>query len=164
MVGVDYSRPSVQVARELVKHGTDYQDIRFEVMDVIRDDPRRQDWWLEDGFDLVLDKGTFDAVSLCDDVIESSTSNLSQIGQTPMRIHTLYPSRAIRMVKSGGFLLVTSCNWTQEEVIQWFTTDKAGSSLGTAIWKTIEYPRFRFGGSEGQGVCTVCFRKELTVA
>lgn len=163
MVGVDYSRPSVQVAQELVGNGMDGQDIRFEVMDIIRDEPRTQDWWSGDGFDLVLDKGTFDAVSLCEEVIESSTSGFPQTSRTPMRIHSLYPSRAISMVKPGGFLLVTSCNWTQEEVIHWFTIDGAGSSLGISVWKMIEYPRLKFGGSEGQGVCTVCFRKELTV-
>lgn len=163
LVGVDYSRSSIQVAQELVKNGKNCHDIRFEVMDIIRDDPRKQSWWLKDGFDLVLDKGAFDAVSLCDEIVESSTSRLPATGQTPVRIHTLYPSRALSMVKPGGFLLITSCTWTQEEVVQWFTSFETGSSPEVSIWKTIAYPKFKFGGQEGQAVCTVCFRKDFTL-
>jgi EEF1A lysine methyltransferase 2 len=162
MVGLDYSKPSIQLAQELVKSQRSCQDIKFEVMDIIRDDPRKQSWWLEGGFDLVLDKGTFDAISLSDEVVHSSASHPPQTDQALARIHTLYPSRALGMVKPGGFLLVTSCNWTQDELINWFTTCETGSDNGISTWKTVEYPKFRFGGQEGQGVCTVCFRKDPT--
>jgi EEF1A lysine methyltransferase 2 len=161
MVGVDYSRASVRLAQELGKNREGCQDIRFERMDIIRDDPSKQEWWHEDGFDLVLDKGTFDAISLSDEVIGSLGGDDLQAGQAPDRVHTLYPSRALNMVKSGGFLLVTSCNWTQEELIHWFTAGMTGSNHGTSVWERIEYPRFKFGGQEGQGLCTVCFRKDF---
>ncbi|KAF7508909.1 hypothetical protein GJ744_008618 [Endocarpon pusillum] len=162
MTGLDYSKASIQLAQELGKNQQDCQDIRFEVMDIISDEPKEQEWWPEDGFDLVLDKGTFDAISLSEDVVESSTSNLSQTHQASVRLHTLYPSRALSMVKPGGFLLVTSCNWTQEELIHWFTGGATGSSHSASVWKCIEYPKFKFGGQEGQGACTVCFRKALS--
>jgi EEF1A lysine methyltransferase 2 len=160
MVGVDYSKASVRLAQELGKSREGCQDIKFETMDIIRDDPHKQEWWREDGFELVLDKGTFDAISLSDEVIGSFASDHPQAGQAPARIHTLYPCRALSMVKPGGFLLVTSCNWTQEELIHWFTAGKTGSNYGTSAWKRIDYSRFKFGGQEGQGVCTVCFRKD----
>lgn len=159
MVGVDYSKASIQLAHELGKNKEGCKDIKFEVMDIMRDGPCKPVWWLEDGFDLVLDKGTFDAISLSEEVVSSPTLHHSQINLAAARIHTLYPSRALSLVKPGGFLLVTSCNWTQEELIQWFTNGETGSSCGVSVWKTIEYPKFQFGGHEGQGVCTVCFRK-----
>ncbi len=105
MTGIDYSKASVQLAQELGKKLQGCQDIRFELMDIIRDEPKEQKWWPKDGFDLVLDKGTFDAISLSEDVVESSTSNPSHIYQPPTRIHTLYPSRALGMVKVGGFFV-----------------------------------------------------------
>ena len=156
---MDYSTFSVQLAQELGKNQQGCQDIKFKVMDIIRDEPVKQEWWLQDGFDLVHDKGTFDAISLSEEVVQTSGSPPPRTGEIPARIHSLYPSRALGLVKPGGFLLVTSCNWTQEELIHWFTIGGQGSSHGISVWKTIEYPKFKFGGHEGQGVCTVCFTK-----
>ncbi|KAJ5693102.1 hypothetical protein N7462_002525 [Penicillium macrosclerotiorum] len=98
------------------------------------------------GFDIVLDKGTFDAISLADDA------------QTT-RVCERYPDIARRLVRRGGFLIVTSCNWTEEELVRWFTGGKEESQDRFAVWGRVEYPRFRFGGQEGQGVCTVCFER-----
>ncbi|KAJ5661239.1 uncharacterized protein N7484_000611 [Penicillium longicatenatum] len=56
------------------------------------------------GFDIVLDKGTFDAISLADDAKET-------------RVCERYPDIARRLLRRGGFLVVTSCNWTEEELI-----------------------------------------------
>ena len=158
MVGVDYSKLSIALAKELGKNQNGCQDIKFEVMDIVRDEPRKQEWWPENSFDLVLDKGTFDAISLSEETVDH-ISYSSETGQAAARIHTLYPARALSMVKPGGFLLVTSCNWTQEELIHWFTAGERAPNFGISVWKTIDYPKFQFGGHEGQGVCTVCFRK-----
>lgn len=164
MVGVDYSKASIQLAQELGNNQDGCQDIKFDVMDIIKDDIRKREWWLDDGFDLVLDKGTFDAISLSDEASAPAGSHPPQPDQALTRAHALYPSRTLSMVKPGGFLLVTSCNWTQEELIYWFTNEKSGSTCGISVWKTIKYPKFEYGGHVGQAVCTVCFRKDLTPA
>ncbi|KAJ5156098.1 hypothetical protein N7492_008901 [Penicillium capsulatum] len=96
------------------------------------------------GFDIVLDKGTFDAVSLAADARDT-------------RVCERYPGIARRLVRRGGFLVVTSCNWTEEELVSWFTRGEDADRL--VVWGSVEYPRFRFGGHEGQGVCTVCFQR-----
>lgn len=96
------------------------------------------------GFDVVLDKGTFDAVSLAADAREK-------------RVCERYPDIARQLVRRGGFLIITSCNWTEEELVSWFTRAESADRL--VVWGHVEYPRFRFGGQEGQGVCTVCFQR-----
>ncbi|KAJ5805502.1 uncharacterized protein N7503_003104 [Penicillium pulvis] len=96
------------------------------------------------GFDIVLDKGTFDAISLADDAKET-------------RVCERYPDIARRLLRRGGFLVVTSCNWTEDELVAWFTAGAGEDRL--VVWGRVEYPRFRFGGQEGQGVCTVCFQR-----
>lgn len=110
------------------------------------------------GFDIVLDKGTFDAVSLSDETINTTTTNenaTTKAGKTvQLRICHKYPRVAAKLVRPGGFLVVTSCNWTEEELVRWFT-----ATAELQVWGRVEYPRFRFGGHEGQGVCTVCFRR-----
>ncbi|KAJ5163211.1 uncharacterized protein N7500_005041 [Penicillium coprophilum] len=197
LVGVDYSRQSVELARELQRvkghsaYRSDSEDeddsddeeeaeaeveaeagsddlpkqetpIRFEEWDILGSKALLSETGLEvspsaseetlpwfpyqeGGFDIVLDKGTFDAVSLADDAKTT-------------RVCERYPVIARRLVRRGGFLMVTTCNWTEEELVHWFTSDrKTGDRL--AVWGRVEYPRFRFGGHEGQGVCTVCFQR-----
>ena len=150
MVGVDYSETSIKLARQLAQSRGHGETVTFDVMDVVRDEPNGRAWWPEGGFDLVLDKGTFDAISLSEEAA-SPESRLQH------RINTLYPARAVNMVKPGSFLLITSCNWTQDELIKWFTSGKVEGTM--EVFGSIEYPRFKFGGVEGQGVSTVCFKK-----
>ena len=135
--------------------------IRFEVWDILSSthhlrplgqipDGEKLDWFPygKGGFDIVLDKGTFDAVSLSEDVEPRSGK----------RVCEKYPPIAKGLVRKGGFLVVTSCNWTEEELVKWFVGEGDGKD-GLRVWGRVEYPRFRFGGKEGQGVCTVCFER-----
>ena len=176
MVGVDYSPQSIELARKL---GRQYSNaacttelsvqlpeveyscdkIQFEVLDLLNDNPRTQSWWpsgLNDksadmtGFDLVLDKGTFDAISL--------SSNSINVDGKSMRVHEFFPRIAISLLSEGGFFLITSCNWTEEELIKWFTTgDEVAGKM--EVFDRIFYPVFEFGGHKGQGVSSVCFRR-----
>ncbi|KAJ5888412.1 S-adenosylmethionine-dependent methyltransferase [Penicillium taxi] len=99
------------------------------------------------GFDIVLDKGTFDAISLADGAKETAVCER-------------YPDIARRLVRRGGFMVVTSCNWTEDELIKWFTGASPGKDTGDrfTVWGCVEYPRFRFGGQEGQGFALCVFR------
>ena len=188
MVGVDYSRRSVELARELqrgrghsayrsdsedeeedesgddegdgqAKSVEEAQPIQFEEWDILgskaplsetglSSSPSDSLPWFpyqQGGFDIVLDKGTFDAVSLSDDAKTA-------------RVCERYPDIARRLVRRGGFLVVTTCNWTEEELVRWFTGDRSSGDR-LVVWGRVEYPVFRFGGHEGQGVCTVCFQR-----
>ncbi|PYH69757.1 putative S-adenosylmethionine-dependent methyltransferase [Aspergillus vadensis CBS 113365] len=129
------------------------------------------DWFPYDkgGFDIVLDKGTFDAVSLSDEVIPDADGAAAGEGHASgktvqRRVCERYPGIVRGLVRKGGFVVVTSCNWTEEELVAWFTradTSSAGDGEEDkfVVWGRVEYPRFRFGGREGQGVCTVCFQR-----
>ncbi|KAJ5608845.1 hypothetical protein N7528_009412 [Penicillium herquei] len=192
MVGVDYSAQSVELARELQRSrghsayrsdsesdesdsegdGDENQEaesvpepIIFEEWDILSSkamlsptgtaisisNEETLSWfpYQTGGFDIVLDKGTFDAISLAGDAKET-------------RVCERYPDIVRRLLRKGGFLMVTSCNWTEEELVKWFT-GPVGSVEGQedrlVVWGRVEYPRFRFGGQEGQGVCTVCFQR-----
>ncbi|OJJ51334.1 hypothetical protein ASPZODRAFT_138437 [Penicilliopsis zonata CBS 506.65] len=152
MVGVDYSAQSVMLARQL--HAD--KNIRFEEFDLLSSSPSSSSssssehppWFVEGGFDIVLDKGTFDAISLCEEV------------RAGKRVCELYPLLTSGLVRRGGFLVVTSCNWTEEELIKWFTgvnTDAdAGETPLFSVFGRVAYPRFRFGGQEGQAQTSAC--------
>lgn len=203
MVGVDYSPKSIELARRLHRgsagrgrdgEGDGYgggdrigadttttatSTIRFEVWDVF--DKRaveELDWFpvARGGFDIVLDKGTFDAISLSAEEIAVDVRTVGGPGEkrgeeenvdtkesrVVQRMCERYPEIVRGLVRREGFLVVTSCNWTEEELIKWFTRREAGENEGgdrLVVWDRVEYPKFRFGGQEGQGVCTVCFRR-----
>lgn len=140
--------PPPNTAEAIPVPGGDDAGIRFEVWDILAQNLNQiahLDWFprAKGGFDIVLDKGTFDAVSLSDERVDDGE-----------RVCERYPGIARTLVRKGGFLVVTSCNWTEEELVKWFTANG-----GLRVWGRVEYPRFRFGGREGQGVCTVCFQR-----
>lgn len=176
MLGVDYSAQSVELARRIAgekglglglrlgaqkdEEGREEgkgvgvrvgADIEFRVWDILKDglengDELELELGLGETFDVVLDKGTFDAVSLSDE--------LDGAGR---RVCEGYRERVERLVKGGGGLLVvTSCNWTEEELRGWFEVE--GGEL--KFEGRIEYPRFSFGGQTGQSVSSVCFRRK----
>lgn len=53
-------------------------------------------------------------------------------------------------------VVVTSCNWTDEELNTWF----CGEESILEVYGRVEYPVFKFGGQTGQSVCSVCFKKK----
>ncbi|KAL8989671.1 MAG: hypothetical protein Q9177_001496 [Variospora cf. flavescens] len=144
MLGIDYSAASVELASRIsARKGYKETEVGFKEWDIL--DPGKE--WKEGAFDVVLDKGTFDAVSLN-----------AETDAEGKRVCEGYRGRVLEMVKKGGRFLVTSCNWTEEELKAWF--DGAGGQEVGFEWEgKVEYPKFRFGGKSGQSVSGVCFRR-----
>jgi EEF1A lysine methyltransferase 2 len=149
MLGEDYSPKSIEFARRLgfskgLGPGTP-GFVEFQQWNVMRDSPYPTilSGAQERGWDVVLDKGTFDAISLSD---ERDTHD--------RRLCEGYKERIEPLVRCGGLFLVTSCNWTEEELRAWFEG-------GSFKWHgAIKYRTFSFGGRKGQTISSVCFRKQ----
>lgn len=160
MVGVDYSETSVQLARRIASQRhrrwvgqaeveeeeapPGLETMRFDRWDILNEEPSD---WLGEGFHLVLDKGTFDAISLS-----------AETDAQGRRICETYRQRVLPLIKTGCFLIITSCNWTRKELLQWFET--ADGKL--KLYEELKYPKFTFGGVEGQSVCTLVFQRQKT--
>jgi cyclopropane fatty-acyl-phospholipid synthase-like methyltransferase len=133
LLGVDYVEASVELSRA-VAAAAGVTCARFQLDDVL-------DSALPSaGFDLVCDKGTFDAVGLAADGAEARVR---------------YLATSARLLPPGGLLVLTSCNSTADELAEELTAGGAFAEIDRV--KT--YPRFRFGGVEGTRVCTVAFRR-----
>lgn len=183
MLGVDYSRRSVEFARRIARSrstttattgaeaeeeeeeegkekDTEPEDVEFLEHDILLTPPSALLSGAQSrGWDVVLDKGTFDAVSL------SSETDPARGGR---RVGESYRARILPLVRGGGGLfLVTSCNWTEEELRGWFVgggADEQEEDEEARAWKfeevgKVEYPSFSFGGVKGQTISTLCFRK-----
>ncbi|KAJ4361778.1 Protein-lysine N-methyltransferase efm4 [Neocucurbitaria cava] len=161
MVGVDYSAQSVQLASairdtkakeeasddqtsdETSSTTAHFDDIAFYEWDILTQPPDAT--WLVNsgsGFDVVLDKGTFDAICLSQDTDAQGR-----------RICEAYREKVEPLVKKGGRFLITSCNWTEEELRGWF----GGGEL--VFEGKVKYPSFTFGGKTGSSVVTLCFKR-----
>jgi len=154
ILGVDYSAQSIALALRLASTQADTSTIEFQTWDIMQTSPSPTvlNGSQIHGWDVVHDKGTFDAISLSDEIDPSGK-----------RIVEGYKSRVLPLVKEDGLFVVTSCNWTEEELRGWFVTEEMkeeGEEEGRLEWmQGLRYRSFRFGGREGQTVCSVAFRK-----
>jgi EEF1A lysine methyltransferase 2 len=152
-LGVDYSGESVALARQIAGSGAVAGDagdeVEFSEWDVLRGPYDAVLGQHEQGWDVVHDKGTFDAVSLSDEA--------DAYGQ---RISEGYKARVMRLLRPGGLFLVTSCNWTEAELEGWFGEGSPDVEGGRFVRVgRVEYPSFSFGGIKGQTISTLCFQK-----
>ncbi|KAH6624648.1 hypothetical protein B0J18DRAFT_456906 [Chaetomium sp. MPI-SDFR-AT-0129] len=114
---------------------------------------------------IVLDKGTFDAISLS-----------GEHDAQGRRVFENYGARVLHLLRPGGLFLVTSCNWTEAELRDWFEVKTGVVGVGVPqgqgeeeeegekgyrlrLAGKVEYPSFRFGGVQGQTISTLCFEK-----
>ncbi|OTB05010.1 hypothetical protein M426DRAFT_320329 [Hypoxylon sp. CI-4A] len=162
MLGVDYSRKSVEFARriELERQREAASDeetadaavpIEFQEYDILQTPASALLTESQSrGWDVVLDKGTFDAISL------SSETDPA----TGRRVAESYKPKIMPLVRDdGGLFLVTSCNWTETELHGWFEADADGDEWRFEQVNRVEYPSFSFGGVKGQTISSICFKK-----
>ena len=86
----------------------------------------------------MIDKGTFDAISLSETAAGDKVQYVKSVHQ---------------MLQNEGLLLITSCNWTEPELVSQF------SSSFTLI-ETVPTPTFTFGGKTGSTTTFCIFKKK----
>jgi hypothetical protein len=94
-------------------------------------------------YQVALDKGTFDAISL-------ATAEDVGLSDVP---RNLYVPMVKDLLMDGGLLIITSCNFTKDEVVKHF------EGHFTCI-DSIKYPVFQFGGKVGSTVSTCILKKK----
>eukprot|EP01025_Chloroclados_australasicus_P065040 TRINITY_DN8797_c0_g1_i2.p2 TRINITY_DN8797_c0_g1~~TRINITY_DN8797_c0_g1_i2.p2 ORF type:complete len:220 (+),score=31.18 TRINITY_DN8797_c0_g1_i2:171-830(+) len=133
LIGSDYSKESLQLCKEIASNEESGNGIKFVVDDLL-------DTKIQERFDIVADKGTFDAISLMENSAAAKQSYVQNVG---------------KLVKTKGLLIITSCNYTIEELTAQICTDK----YSYFVYKdhVRDYPQIDFGGRSGSKVCTVAF-------
>lgn len=138
LTGIDYSAPAVKFADMITQDG-EVADIQLRQADFLADERwnRANMQW-----EVVLDKGTLDAIALSSSTYENGLSAVEQ-----------YAKVVRHMIKTDGFLLITSCNFTESELDMILVQD------GLVKWKTIVYPTIQFAGQIGQTVVSVAYKR-----
>ncbi|KAF9901815.1 hypothetical protein EC991_005641 [Linnemannia zychae] len=190
LTGIDYSPAAIELAKAVAEDKEVDHIIKYEAVDFLAE-KETLEWCTQqagdnDGngsgkpkkFKVMLDKGTYDAISLhqknkadaaaaaaavVDEEVdveaeeESKAKDSIVLAENDDNMEELadrYPKRVASMMHDDGRLLITSCNWTQPELIQRFSQYFEYDSH-------LKYPTFTFGGVKGQTISSVVFRKKI---
>ncbi|KAK7033225.1 protein-lysine N-methyltransferase EFM4 [Favolaschia claudopus] len=149
LCGIDYSSDAVILARSIAETSDSGDAITFAECDFLTTDPPRLPQHSKPGdqqpdvWDLLLDKGTFDAIALAEK---------DDDGKSPAE---RYPARVARLLKPGGSFLITSCNFTEEELRASFEAP----DTGLVHHSRIQHKTFTFGGKSGSPVSSMAFTR-----
>ncbi|CAG9765259.1 unnamed protein product [Ceutorhynchus assimilis] len=128
LTGLDYSEPAIKLAKAIAEK--DGLEIHYEVSDVLEGLPNK--------YDVIHDKGTYDAVCLSENKLEARAKYLMSIEKA---------------LNDNGYFIVTTCNWTTDEI-----SDHCKNYF--ELFKTIPTPQFKFGGKIGHVVSICVFKKK----
>ncbi|XP_052861015.1 EEF1A lysine methyltransferase 2 [Anopheles cruzii] len=133
LTGIDYSPKAIELAKAICRD----QElcIEYRVVDLMSD----AETVALGLFKVVHDKGTYDAISLHPDDAKTMRQR--------------YINNVQRLLRQDGLFILTSCNWTESELIQSF---EGHFKLRTVI----PTPTFKFGGKVGSVVTSIVFVKE----
>ncbi|XP_062863532.1 EEF1A lysine methyltransferase 2 isoform X2 [Trichomycterus rosablanca] len=131
LTGIDYSSASVELALNVLED-EGLINIKVQEQDFLNPSTELKE------FDLCIDKGTFDAISLNPD------------GRDMVKLQYVTSLRAV--LKPHGHFVITSCNWTKEQLLQIF-------SPGFELLQELPTPHFQFGGMTGNSVTALVFRR-----
>ncbi|KAJ9582420.1 hypothetical protein L9F63_003218 [Diploptera punctata] len=132
LVGVDYSEKAIELAKSVAR--SQNLTISFEVCDLLSTQNK-----ISEQFSVALDKGTYDAISLHPD--------------NPKHKREQYISKVRSLLKPQGLLVITSCNWTEKELISHFCNE-------FCLLSVIPTPTFRFGGKVGNLITSLILQKK----
>ncbi|EGC39609.1 hypothetical protein DICPUDRAFT_147579 [Dictyostelium purpureum] len=133
--GSDYSEKGIELAKK-IRDQENFEFINYFIDDITKSN-------IQETFDVVLDKGTFDAIALSENRDE-------------MKI--LYKQHVETILKSDGLFIITSCNYTENELKKYYTGD--GDQSNFIYMTNVQYPVFKFGGSKGSTQTTLIFKKK----
>ncbi|XP_034944408.1 EEF1A lysine methyltransferase 2 [Chelonus insularis] len=137
LYGVDYSPKAIKLARAILNDNQiDEGNIKLIVGDILN----VEDSGIEnERFTLIHDKGTYDAISLNPDNHQEQRKK--------------YINNVTRILKDTGFFVISSCNWTKDELQEHFKND-------FKVERSLETPKMSFGGKVGQSVTNMILRKK----
>ncbi|KDR06587.1 EEF1A lysine methyltransferase 2 [Zootermopsis nevadensis] len=122
LTGVDYSQNAIDLAESIMKKQN--VTIGYEVCNFLSLDGSA----MSREYAIVLDKGTYDAVSLHPHDSKGKREK--------------YILNVWKLLKPQGLFVITSCNWTEKELISHF-----GAQF--CLFDVIPSPTFKFGDKTG---------------
>lgn len=109
----------------------------------------------DDAYDIAIDKGTFDAITLIPD--DTDPSRISE------KVRDVYVQNVQRFLRPNGTLMITSCNWSADELRKEFerpqTANKAARQVFEFVCEVPALNTFTFGGKTGASTVCLVFKR-----
>ncbi|XP_062583846.1 EEF1A lysine methyltransferase 2-like [Saccostrea cucullata] len=136
LTGVDYSNGAIELAKAIAEK-EEITCITYQVADLIATDCTQKYTCLTRQYKIVIDKGTYDAISLIPD--------------SEVEARQAYLKTVKHLVVEDGIFVITSCNWTKDQLLQFFKPE-------FELFKKIPTPSFQFGGQMGSTVTSLVLK------
>ncbi|XP_055701603.1 EEF1A lysine methyltransferase 2 [Phlebotomus papatasi] len=137
LLGVDYSQQAIDLARSIAKdQKLNSMRIEYQPLDILVTEEVDK----LGKFGITHDKGTYDAICMCP--------------ENPTTKREKYLENIYNLTEDGGFFIITSCNWTEDELKETF-------SKKFQLKLVLPTATFKFGGKIGNVVTTIVFQKTL---
>ncbi|KAJ8360183.1 hypothetical protein SKAU_G00167080 [Synaphobranchus kaupii] len=131
LTGIDYSAAAVEFAKNVLEQ-EGLSNVKVEEVDFLSGAVTLA------GFDVCIDKGTFDAISLNPDSTVDGKAHYLKALQGALQ--------------QGGLFVITSCNWTKEQLLHFFRQ-------GFDFHRELPTPSFTFGGKTGHSVTALVLKR-----
>ncbi|CRK87717.1 CLUMA_CG001507, isoform A, partial [Clunio marinus] len=131
LTGIDYSENGIELAQKIAKDQN--HTINYKVADLLSDALE-----VLGKFKVCHDKGTYDAISLMENAMEK---------------RSIYMKNVANLMNDDGLFIITSCNFTEDELIESFNEVFVKEAL-------IPTQTFRFGGKIGSVVTSIVLKKK----
>ena len=129
LVGIDYSEQAINFCKKLYSQNDITKDIRFEVVDILQNN------FTSEKFDIIIDKGTYDAICLMPN------------GDIQLNRQKYWYFITKHLKNENSYFVIMSCNFTKEELLKFLLQNDAFQLI-----HEFETPKLLFGGKEGSQV------------
>ncbi|GAB0096191.1 Protein-lysine N-methyltransferase [Sergentomyia squamirostris] len=135
LTGVDYSHQAIELAKSIAMDRK-IDTITYHTVDILSPDEAEK----LGKFQIIHDKGTYDAICLCP--------------EDPTTKRKKYLENVYKLLNDNGIFIITSCNWTEGELIDSFKEK-------FTVKQIIPTPAYKFAGKVGNVVTSIVFSKKL---
>jgi len=137
LFGIDFCQPAVDLASK-VAEDKGATSVHYIVADITATEETHKECpdLFHRTFDICIDKGTYDAICLSPE--NSKEKRLS------------YVQNLRKILVRNGFFIITSCNWTKDELVAQFK--------GLDLMDELPTPTMQFGGRAGRTVTALVFK------